>query len=483
MRLVYLFALLCAVPALAGDWTMPGERGQRFTLLPNGKSRGQTLCGGKDTGDALALQSNCTAYPRTARISTDMLTPLGSDFVYPSGSAAVWHVITHSPSITGIDVANPNIRVFNGNPTYTYTILQNVGFGTHPAMQFGPTWVAGAALGAGSDALSISGLSLFPGWNGTGDGTGRTCNQMFGAFIQPKLLGTIGTMSAMYGLNIQPSSTAGTTVTGNRGVFFQDNSLAGTTTNNYGSYIVTLSKGATSNFGMYVGPSTAAPTSGTYDLVLAQTAPIIHMEDTTAAAKDLEIKVDANIADFREAAGASGSLLALDLANNRVDILNNSGAGALNVGSTSQFSVTTGGLVGTYNNIATAGLGVPAIYSESISATKTANFTAATYTPPATAGRYRVGAVLTTTSATNTGTLQVTVDYKDSQGTTHTADVIPLANAAGAIAASVTSAASVEFHAIPTEITINNAATAIVLKVVITGTVSYTVAPVVEQLG
>jgi len=138
----------------------------------------------------------------------------------------------------------------------------------------------------------------------------------------------------------------------------------------------------------------------------------------------------------------------------------------------------------TYNNIATAGIGLVPVYGETApSATKTANFTALSYTPPATAGRYRVGATITTTSSTNTGTLQVTVDYMDSQGATVTAAVLPLVDAAAGIGTTRTSAATKEFYALPKTITVNNAQTTIVIKVVITGTVSYTVSPYIEQLG
>lgn len=141
----------------------------------------------------------------------------------------------------------------------------------------------------------------------------------------------------------------------------------------------------------------------------------------------------------------------------------------------------------TYNNITTAGTGLPIITGESgVSATKTADFTALSYTPPATAGRYRVEQVITTTSGTNTGSFQCTVDYVDSQGTTHTADLMPMVNQTGlwATALPVVAGASKEWHCGPTYITINNSATAIVLKVdVTTGTVNYTVAASVEQLG
>lgn len=145
-------------------------------------------------------------------------------------------------------------------------------------------------------------------------------------------------------------------------------------------------------------------------------------------------------------------------------------------------NLDVGAKVTKYNNIATAGEGVPAIYSEAITSTQTANATILTYAPPATAGRYAVSGVITTTSATNTGTVQLTLDYKDSQGTAHTADIIPLTNAAGTTATTQTGA-SKEFHATPWCFTIDNSATNIVVKVVVTGTVSYTGSAHIEQIA
>lgn len=142
-----------------------------------------------------------------------------------------------------------------------------------------------------------------------------------------------------------------------------------------------------------------------------------------------------------------------------------------------------GGTVTGYNNETVAGLGVGYIRgSGGISATKTANFTSLTVTPAATASVYRVFALITTTSATNTGTVQITLDYKDSQGTTHTADIIPLVDAAGAVATTKTGA-SKEFHTVAWEFTTDNSATAINVKAVITGTVSYTVTSTIERLS
>lgn len=59
---------------------------------------------------------------------------------------------------------------------------------------------------------------------------------------------------------------------------------------------------------------------GSGNITIANTAPKLVLTDTTASAKSLTIAVDADIADLRESAGASGSLLVLDLANNRVSI-------------------------------------------------------------------------------------------------------------------------------------------------------------------
>lgn len=56
------------------------------------------------------------------------------------------------------------------------------------------------------------------------------------------------------------------------------------------------------------------------DATLSSTAPMLTLSDTTASAKDLIVSLDANVADIREAAGAAGSLVTLDLANNRVGI-------------------------------------------------------------------------------------------------------------------------------------------------------------------
>lgn len=71
------------------------------------------------------------------------------------------------------------------------------------------------------------------------------------------------------------------------------------------------------------GGTCAGGSSGedwTANKTISNTAPSLALTDTTASAKSLTMVVDANLAQLRESAGASGSLLVLDLANNRVGI-------------------------------------------------------------------------------------------------------------------------------------------------------------------
>lgn len=58
----------------------------------------------------------------------------------------------------------------------------------------------------------------------------------------------------------------------------------------------------------------------TANQTISNTAPQLDFTDTTASAKSLTIAVDSNLAQFRESAGAAGSLLVLDLANSRLGV-------------------------------------------------------------------------------------------------------------------------------------------------------------------
>lgn len=152
-------------------------------------------------------------------------------------------------------------------------------------------------------------------------------------------------------------------------------------------------------------------------------------------------------------------------------------------GTTSIFGgIGVTGKVTAYNSSVTAGMGVPAIYgARPTPASVAGNSSVIAYVPTSVAGMYRTNGVITTTSGTNTGTLQLTLDYVDSFGTTHTGDIIPLNDSAsGLVAASVTGA-SKEFDG-NKSFTINNSGTVVALKVVTSGSVSYTATGTVEQL-
>ena len=84
----------------------------------------------------------------------------------------------------------------------------------------------------------------------------------------------------------------------------------------------------------------------TNNFEVSNTAPSIILTDTTASAKDLTIEVDADFARLRESAGAAGSLLTLDLTNNRVGIATASPGVALDVTGavTASGAVTAGSL-------------------------------------------------------------------------------------------------------------------------------------------
>lgn len=88
-----------------------------------------------------------------------------------------------------------------------------------------------------------------------------------------------------------------------------------------------------------------AAADGTAELLLSGTAPMMKMTDTTASAKSLTIAVDANLANIRESAGASGSLVALDLANNLVGVQTASPTAVLDLvgGGTARSSFRTRG--------------------------------------------------------------------------------------------------------------------------------------------
>jgi hypothetical protein len=157
------------------------------------------------------------------------------------------------------------------------------------------------------------------------------------------------------------------------------------------------------------------------------------------------------------------------------------GSGAVISGG--NLNINSSGMIVTYNGVSTAGLGTVVIVASAISTSTTgALASVATYTPPATAGRYKVTAVVTTTSGTNTGTVTVKYSYHDSQGNVHSGDILPVFAASGVPTTSATGS-SVEFHSLPATLTVDNSASAITIFTTITGTVNYTVSGQIQWVA
>jgi hypothetical protein len=89
--------------------------------------------------------------------------------------------------------------------------------------------------------------------------------------------------------------------------------------------------GLSSLGGMELAPAAGTPIRLTGPTQIRGAEPTLSLIDTTASAKSLAIAVDANLAQLRELAGASGSLLVIDLENNRIGIRTASAAVPLHV--------------------------------------------------------------------------------------------------------------------------------------------------------
>lgn len=154
------------------------------------------------------------------------------------------------------------------------------------------------------------------------------------------------------------------------------------------------------------------------------------------------------------------------------------------VNSNDSFAFNAAG-VNVFAGVNTAGLGVPAIYTAYPSGSQNAALTAVgSYTPPATAGRYRVTANVYCTVGTTT-TFSVKVNYKDLNGTAH-ADILPLVSAAapGVFLTNGLVIAAGTYYAMPIEIDIDNSQTPITFSTVGTfTTVTYFLNTTLEQLS
>lgn len=185
------------------------------------------LYGGTGSGNTLTLQSNSTAWPRTARTTTDFLT-IGQNFTYPTGSALAFNSLVSSPSITSIDVASPNVTAVLVQPSWTYTVAQSWGLAPKYGMFFSPSLVS--AVGAsGSDSVIFVGIGAQPNVDGTSGP--RTYTNVFGVQGDPRLNG--GTVSTGIGIRSRGSNVSGSTFTLWNGFLSDFSSAAGAAVGTY----------------------------------------------------------------------------------------------------------------------------------------------------------------------------------------------------------------------------------------------------------
>jgi len=128
--------------------------------------------------------------------------------------------------------------------------------------------------------------------------------------------------------------------------------------------------------------------------------------------------------------------------------------------------------------------GIPIILKETAqtAAQTTATTGLISFTPTKVTGRYIIGGNMVLNSGTNTGTVQFTINYVDSAGTTHTQDVLSLQKADGTIVQTGT-AASTDWKVCQTTIQIDNSGTAISVDILVTGSVHFLASAYLMQIG
>lgn len=141
--------------------------------------------------------------------------------------------------------------------------------------------------------------------------------------------------------------------------------------------------------------------------------------------------------------------------------------------------------ISSFNNIFTAGLGVPAIYAAYSQTGKTAAVTnAINYTPPATAGTYRLSFSVDVTTAT-TDNFTVVATWKDASGNAISQNLGGSdKNGTALTAGAITNAIGRGVYYGSALFSIDNSATAITLSTAGTfTTVTYNLAATLEQLA
>jgi hypothetical protein len=211
------------------------------------------LSGGTGSGSTLTLKSNDTAWPRTSYTTTDHLT-IGQNYTYPTGSAANLFAVVCSEAITGIDVTNPSINTFQVAPSWTYTVGQSWGLVAKAALNFTPNVVSNVGAG-GTDNAIYAGINTQPQLN-LSSGS-RTWTNFWGLAVDPRQVGTSGTVTALIGIRNRGSVTSGTTTTNYYAITSDFAEVSGSTIGGWYGYSIgpSLAGTTTSFFGINIAPT------------------------------------------------------------------------------------------------------------------------------------------------------------------------------------------------------------------------------------
>jgi len=188
-----------------------------------------------------------------------------------------------------------------------------------------------------------------------------------------------------------------------------------------------------------------------------------------------------NDIDFRIEGDTEVNLFFTDASTNRIGIGTATPSAMLSIAE--KLLITSGGLVSKYNNVTSAGWGIPGIYAAGRSTAQAAAVASvATYTVGAADGSFVVSAnVLVTTATTHNFT--VTCAYTDESNTARTL-TLNFSDVAGTIATAIANAGgAVPYHGIPLHI---RCKAATVITIATTGTfttVTYNVEGIIQQVA
>jgi len=363
----------------------------------------------------------------------------------------VLNIVNITPTITSTSGTAFSFQAIKGAGTYKF--LANPLFGNsfylfvaQPIVSLDATGVRAANLNALFDQMSLTTASTIAA--GT---TPSFVSHWWGAMASSVGASSANTVTDFVGLRASPrmgSDTAGgtpsvTTVTNSKGVWVENlvKSGAGTNTltNQYGLYCDDLTSG-TNNFGV-----ASVITSGTNKWFLYHSG-----------------TADSSILGNLRLGDNTAPTALLDIAGKAL--------------------VTSSGLVTRYNDIVTVANGVPSIVATaatgSVAVTQT---NLINYTPPATAGRYRLSITVSTTSGTNTGSFTPSVTFTSAAGvaTTFAPNFIQTGSAT---LRTTTTGASLSFSSVM-YFSINTAAAAITLTMTAAGTTASFISASLEQLA